>query len=253
MLHRHLAGELPQILEHFNENHLAQVLFRGALWSVGARDFRDQRIQVANQRPRRLFIVAQRAGNQLASVDVISHAFHNVSTPLNVTVRGATRLQEKSCNQFGNRVVTHQQGITARELTKKQTMKRKLIAITVGAALSLGGLSAIAHPEHGGPGGAGGHQHGDWGNPLEHLTKELNLTPDQQAKVTPIVDQAKPQIQQIHQEAMEKMRAVMESTGAQIRPLLSPEQQQKFDAMKKAHEDMHNAMKEMHEAKSQTP
>jgi Spy/CpxP family protein refolding chaperone len=129
-------------------------------------------------------------------------------------------------------------------------MKKNIIAITVGAALTFGGLALNAQP---GPGGMGPHGHGEWGNPLEHLTKELNLTPDQQAKVGPIVDQAKPQIQQIHRDAMEKTRAIMENATAQIRPLLTPEQQQKLDAMKKAHEDMHNAMKEMHDAKSQQP
>ena len=129
-------------------------------------------------------------------------------------------------------------------------MKRNLIAITVGAALSLGTIVAIAQP---GPGGPGGHHHGEWGNPLEHLTKELNLTPDQQAKVGPILDQAKPQIQAIHQEAMEKTRAIMENTSAQIRPLLTADQQQKLDAIKKAHEDMHAAMKEMHDAQTQKP
>ena len=86
------------------------------------------------------------------------------------------------------------------------------------------------------------------GNPLEHLSEKLDLTADQKAKVQPIIDQAKPQIEAIHQEAMEKMRTIMESTGAQIRPLLTPQQQEKFDAMKKAHQDMHKAMQEMHEA-----
>ena len=47
---------------------------------------------------------------------------------------------------------------------------------------------------------------------------------------------------------MEKMHAVMENTGNQIRPLLTPQQQQKLDAMKKAHEDMKKAMEEMHDA-----
>lgn len=131
-------------------------------------------------------------------------------------------------------------------------MKRNLLAITVGAALSLGSIAALAEPGHE-MGGPGGHRHGDWGNPLEHLTKELNLTPEQQAKVAPIVGQAKPQIQQIHREAMEKMRAVMENATAQIRPVLTPTQQQKFDALKKAHEDMHSAMKELHETKAQKP
>jgi len=86
------------------------------------------------------------------------------------------------------------------------------------------------------------------GNPFEHLTKELGLTDDQKTKVQPIIDQAKPQMKAIHEEAMLKMHALMESTGAQIRPMLTPEQQVKFDAMKKAHEDMRKAMQDMHAA-----
>jgi hypothetical protein len=45
------------------------------------------------------------------------------------------------------------------------------------------------------------------------------------------------------------MHALLESATAQIRPLLTPQQQQKFDAMKKAHEDMRKAMEEMQDAK----
>jgi len=86
-------------------------------------------------------------------------------------------------------------------------------------------------------------------NPFEHLSKDLNLTDDQKAKVQPIIDQAKPQIAAIHKEAMEKMHAVLENAGNQIRPLLTPTQQQKLDAMKKAHEDMKKAAQEMDAAK----
>ena len=129
-------------------------------------------------------------------------------------------------------------------------MTRTFIALTIGSALALGTLGAYAHEpgEHGhGPGGM--HHMKD--NPLDHLTKELDLTADQQAKVSPIVDQAKPQIQAIHQEAMEKTRAVLENATAQIRPLLTPAQQAKFDAIKKAHEDMLSAMQELHQAHQQ--
>jgi len=140
-------------------------------------------------------------------------------------------------------------------------MNRTLIAVTTAGALALGTLGLNAQGHEGGPerhgGGRGGHGGGPGmrmmmggGNALDHLTKELDLTPEQQAKVTPIVDQAKPQLQAIHQEARQKAQAVMESTGAQIRPLLTPQQQAKFDALRKAHEDMLNAMKELHEAKS---
>lgn len=125
-------------------------------------------------------------------------------------------------------------------------MTRTFIALTIGSALALGALGASAQPgAHGGP----GMQHGMGGDSLEHLTKELNLTADQQAQVAPIVDQAKPQLQAIHREAMEKARTVMENAGAQIRPLLNAEQQAKFDAIKKAHEDMLTAMQEMHQAR----
>ena len=131
-------------------------------------------------------------------------------------------------------------------------MKRKLIALTISSVLALGTVALYAEgPEHGHGHGHPGMGAGKWDNPLEHLTKELDLTSDQQAKVGPIVDQAKPQIQAIHREAMEKARAVMENASAQIRPLLTPQQQAKFDAIKKAHEDMLNAMKELHQARQQ--
>lgn len=98
------------------------------------------------------------------------------------------------------------------------------------------------------------HEHGPhhvkmMGNPLDHLSKDLNLTEDQKTRVQPIIDQTKPQLAAIHKEAMEKMHALLESAGAQIRPLLTPEQQQKFDAMKKAHEDMRKAHEEMEAAR----
>src|SRR4051794_575465 len=129
-------------------------------------------------------------------------------------------------------------------------MTRKLISITAAAAFS---LAAIVYLQAKEPGDGPKHEHGPgphhmMENPLEHLSKDLNLTDDQKAKVQPIIDQTKPQIAAIHKEAMEKMHAVMENTGNQIRPLLTPQQQQKLDAIKKAHEDMKKAMDEMHDA-----
>jgi hypothetical protein len=130
-----------------------------------------------------------------------------------------------------------------------KTMTRKLITLMAAGGLALGGLTYLHAQDPSGP----NHEHGPgpkhhMENPLEHLSETLNLTADQKAKVQPIIDQAKPQIAAIHQEAMDKMKAIMESTGAQIRPLLTPQQQEKYDAMKKAHEDMHKAMQEMHDA-----
>ena len=83
---------------------------------------------------------------------------------------------------------------------------------------------------------------------MGHLTKALNLTPDQQSKVQPLLDQARPQIIAIHKDAMEKTHAIIDKTMSQIRPVLTPEQQKKFDALQKARQDMRSAMQELHAA-----
>jgi Spy/CpxP family protein refolding chaperone len=127
-------------------------------------------------------------------------------------------------------------------------MKRNLLTLAAAGAIALGGFALVqAQPGHGGGGGQG-HGHGF---ALERFTKGLDLTADQQAKVQPILDQAKPQIAAIHQEAMQKAKTVIDSTMSQIRPLLTPEQQQKLDNIQKAHQDMMNAHKELHDAMQQ--
>jgi len=86
------------------------------------------------------------------------------------------------------------------------------------------------------------------GNRVEHLTKALDLTPDQQAKVKAIFEQAKPQIQAAREEGKEKAQAIRESIRSQIRPILTPAQQTKWDAIQKAREDMRKAREEMRDA-----
>ena len=96
--------------------------------------------------------------------------------------------------------------------------------------------------------GGNSHGHRRWGRSLEHMTKTLDLTPEQQAKVRPIIEQAKPQIAVARQESRQKIKAIRDNTRSQIRPLLTPPQQQKFDAIHKAREDMLKARQEMREA-----
>jgi Spy/CpxP family protein refolding chaperone len=125
------------------------------------------------------------------------------------------------------------------------------MALTGAIVLSLvAWLTVSAEDFDGGgrPGRGGWHQRGMM---LDRLSDDLNLNADQKAKVQPIVDQARPQIRAIHEEAMQKTKAVMDDTMTQIRPLLTAEQQQKLDAMQKAHQDMRNARKEMRNAHGQ--
>ena len=104
-------------------------------------------------------------------------------------------------------------------------MKRNLLTLIAAGLIVLGGFAVLqAQDRYGDARGRG----------LERLTEGLNLTPDQQAKVQPIIDQAQPQIAAIHREAMQKMKAVAENTASQIRPLLTPEQQKRLDDNQKA-------------------
>ena len=99
--------------------------------------------------------------------------------------------------------------------------------------------------------GGNGHRHHKWGNSLEHMTKTLDLTPDQQAKIGPILEQAKPQMKAARQESKEKMKAIRDNVRSQIRPLLTPPQQQKWDAIQKARDDMRKAREALREAAKQ--
>jgi Spy/CpxP family protein refolding chaperone len=121
-------------------------------------------------------------------------------------------------------------------------MKQTLITILAVGVIGSTGF-AVAH------GGHGGWKHG--ANPLDQVTETLKLTPDQQAKVQPIIDQAKPQLIAIHRDAMQKSKAVIDDAMSKIRPVLTPEQQKKADDMRQAHEDMRNAMKRLHDVKDE--
>ena len=124
-------------------------------------------------------------------------------------------------------------------------MKRNVLALTAAGAIALGGFGVLqAQP------GAGGGWHGHAFG-LQGLTKQLDLTSDQQTKVEPILDAAKPQLVAIHQEAMQKAKGIIDSSLSQIRPLLTADQQKKLDAIQKAHQDMLNAHKELHDAMEQ--
>src|SRR5713101_6368291 len=155
---------------------------------------------------------------------------------------GRKRIKIK-CNQRGRRAVTTYE--TVRTIEMKTNMKRNLFTFAAIAAVALAGY-ALAQPQ-GGFGGGHGGWHGQ-GFAMGHLTKALNLTADQQSKVQPLIDQARPQIIAIHKDATEKTHAIMDKTMTQIRPILTPDQQKKFDALQKARQDMSNAMQRLHEA-----
>ncbi len=110
-------------------------------------------------------------------------------------------------------------------------MKLKLVSLTALTALALGGVALAQDQNAEGAqrrGGGGGMRH----DPMERITEKLNLTADQKAKIQPILDEAKPKMEEIHRDAMQKSKALMDETKGKIRPLLTPEQQKTLDEAK---------------------
>jgi protein CpxP len=129
-------------------------------------------------------------------------------------------------------------------------MKRNILTLVAAGAIVLGGFVVVqAQGGPGGPGGPGGWHGHAFG--LRHLTEQLDLTSDQQTKVQPILDAAKPQLTAIHEEAMQKAKGVIDNSLSQIRQLLTADQQKKLDGIQKAHQDMMNAHKELNDAMQQ--
>jgi periplasmic protein CpxP/Spy len=130
----------------------------------------------------------------------------------------------------------------------ENNMKRNLLTFATAGAIALGGFALVNAQD--GAGGFGGHPGGWRGHQfaMQHLTKSLNLTPDQQAKVQPLLDQARPEIIAIHKDAMQKTQAIIDKTMSQVRPILTADQQAKFDTLQKARQDMRNAIQELHAA-----
>jgi periplasmic protein CpxP/Spy len=84
-----------------------------------------------------------------------------------------------------------------------------------------------------------GMHHGQRGNRLEWLSKQLNLTDDQKAKVKPILDDQGKQMRAVREDTSlsqeqkrDKMKEIHEKTDSQINDILTPEQQKKFADLK---------------------
>lgn len=74
---------------------------------------------------------------------------------------------------------------------------------------------------------------------LDRLTKELNLTKDQQDKIKPILEDEQKQMEELRSSSggqrpdFEKMRDIRKSHDEQIRGVLTSDQQTKYDEMQK--------------------
>jgi protein CpxP len=88
---------------------------------------------------------------------------------------------------------------------------------------------------------------------LEEMSKQLNLTDDQKAKLKPVLQDEAQQLQAVHNDTslshdqkMAKVKEIREAHKPQINNVLTPDQQKKWEEMKKK-------AKEQREKKSEAP
>jgi len=72
----------------------------------------------------------------------------------------------------------------------------------------------------------------------EHFRRSLDLTPEQETKIVPVIDATSAKLEAIRVETAERVRAVMEESKKEVAPLLTPEQQKKLDTLEAQHRKM---------------
>ena len=73
----------------------------------------------------------------------------------------------------------------------------------------------------------------------EHLRAELNLTPEQVAKISPIVDNTAVQLRQIRRETGRRVHEIMLESHRQLAVNLTDEQRQKLQRIHQRHRRWH--------------
>ena len=114
-------------------------------------------------------------------------------------------------------------------------MKKLLLHTTAAVVLVTGAVAAYTKAPSDQNGGQWGH-----GQPptaeqrLQRMTRQLNLSDDQQQKIKPILENESTQMQSLRadttlsqQDRMAKMQEIRKNTSEQVKPILNTDQQQK--------------------------
>jgi Spy/CpxP family protein refolding chaperone len=104
-----------------------------------------------------------------------------------------------------------------------------IVGVVTGAALTIGLGAHFRHPP-------GEQQMGRlW---MTQLVQRLNLTADQQAKIEPILADAKTKIKSLHRDEVERGSQIFKAAHDQIAALLTPDQNVELQKMEAEREKM---------------
>jgi len=111
-------------------------------------------------------------------------------------------------------------------MTKSRAAAYLLAVFLVGVVAGGAGGYAVGCRHHGPP------QRPEKGNGMvEHLTRELKLTPEQVVKLQPIAAEAAAQMQVLHDETWGKIREAARASNRRIGEFLTPEQKVRLSVL----------------------
>jgi Spy/CpxP family protein refolding chaperone len=85
------------------------------------------------------------------------------------------------------------------------------------------------------------------------LQAELNLTPEQMKKISPIIDRTGAQLEQVRMETARHVHDIFAESHRQISEDLTPEQKAKFDELRRRHQRWMHRMHRKEAPESESP
>lgn len=129
----------------------------------------------------------------------------------------------------------HPHGIPTETRTKHTTTWQWSSVVFLIAAFGLFAPAAWADE--------GGHGYGhDAKSHLEHLTKKLDLTKEQQDKILPIIEEKHKKMEALH----DQMKEIRQQAMGKIEAELTPDQQKKWKEMQEERKEKMKEYKEKH-------
>ncbi len=112
-------------------------------------------------------------------------------------------------------------------------IKKYWISFVLGAVLGAVAVGAVTHSfpwcRKGGK-GMGMMRHDPQAH-LERMSRDLDLTDAQKPQVRKILEDSHAKLKSLHSEAFPRFKTIHDATKKEIRELLGPQQQTKFDKM----------------------
>jgi periplasmic protein CpxP/Spy len=138
-------------------------------------------------------------------------------------------------------------------LEEQHIMQKTLSTLALAGLLSLAGSAALGQDNAAPPPPQQGQGYGHHGmNPeaqLQHLTKQLDLTAQQQSQIKPILEDRDTQMKQVWQDQSlapqdrhAKVKALQEDSRSKIEAVLNDTQKQKYEAMLTKMQERHGQM-----------